>query len=112
MNFIKKLFNRKAENADKLEPMVDKFEPVYETTYTVGWEIYNKDGCIQTRKYDNVSSENRNDITKLVEAEANEMHDILNKAAKEETEFVNLQGNILRLSDVCKICMVNRPTPK
>jgi hypothetical protein len=35
------------------------------------------------------------------------MQNILNKATKEQTEFVNLHGNVFRLSDITKVAFIN-----
>jgi hypothetical protein len=35
------------------------------------------------------------------------MQTILNKATKEQIEFVNLQGNVFRLSDINKVAFIN-----
>lgn len=100
---LKKLFGCKEKVVE--EPIVAR-----EPTYTIGWEIYTKDGTIQTRKYDNVSNAERKSVSIIIDEETKEMHKALNKAAKEETEFVNLQGNIVRLNDVLRISIVNKLT--
>lgn len=97
MNFIKKLFGVKENTATAYAA----------TTYTIGWEIYTKDGTIFSHKYDDVSFEQRTEIIELIEKETEDMQYILNKATKEQTEFVNLQGNVLRLSDITKVAIIN-----
>ena len=97
MNFIKKLFGVKENTATAYAA----------TTYTIGWEIHTKSGSIHTRKYDDVSFEQRTEIIELMEKETEDMQYILNKATKEQTEFVNLQGNVLRLSDITKVAIIN-----
>lgn len=101
MNWLKSLFSVKNDAA------VDD-TIAYPTTYTVGWEIYTKDGTIQSRKYENVPHDQRDNIAANVEKETDEMSKILNEASKQDIEFVNLQGNILRLSDVIRISIVNK----
>ena len=97
MNFIKKLFGVKENTAT----------PIDAPTSTIGWEIHTKSGSIHTRKYDDVSFEQRTEIIELMEKETEDMQYILNKATKEQTEFVNLQGNVLRLSDITKVAIIN-----
>jgi len=98
MNFIKKLFGVKAT---VIEPTA------YAPTSTIGWEIHTKSGSIHTRKYDDVSFEQRTKIIELMEKETEDMQYILNKATKEQTEFVNLQGNVFRLSDITRVAIFN-----
>ena len=98
MNFIKKLFGVKAT---VIEPTA------YAPTYTIGWEIYTKDGTISSRKYDDVSFAQRTEIVERIEKETEDMQNILNKATKEQNEFVNLQGNVFRLSDITKVAIIN-----
>jgi len=76
-------------------------------TYTIGWSIYTKDGLILTRKYTDVSFEERNEIVEITKKETDDMQNILNNAAKEEIEFVNLHGNVFRLSDISKVAIIN-----
>jgi hypothetical protein len=98
MNFIKKLFGLKTTVIEPTTPT---------PTYRIGWSIYTKDGSIFSRKYDDVSFEQRTEIVELIEKETEDMQTILNKATKEETEFVNLQGNVFRLSDITKVAFIN-----
>jgi hypothetical protein len=92
MNFIKKLFGVKENSATAYSP-----------TYTIGWSVYTKDGTILSRQYEAVSFEQRTEIVELIKKETEDMQNILNKAIKEEIEFVNLHGNVLRLSDITKV---------
>ena len=96
MNFIKKLFGVKENTAT-----------VYAPTYTIGWEIHTKDGSISSRKYDDVSFAQRTEIVERIEKETEDMQYILNKATKEQNEFVHLQGNVFRLSDITKVAIFN-----
>lgn len=101
MNFIKKIFG--------VNPtMIGPTTPTAHTpTYTIGWSIYTKDGLILTRKYNDVSFEERNEMVEITKKETDDMQNILNNAAKEEIEFVNLQGNVFRLSDISKVAIIN-----
>lgn len=102
MTLLKKLFRCKDSKCETpVELPVAK--PV---SYTIGWSIYTTTD-IQTRTYDNVPESSRVEIGEFIEQETQEMHDALNKAVKEGTEFVNLQGNVLRVKDVIKICITN-----
>ena len=96
MNFIKKLFGVKENTATAYAP-----------TYTIGWEIHTKSGSIFSHKYDDVSFAQRTEIVERIEKETEDMQNILNKATKEQNEFVNLQGNVLRLSDITKVAIIN-----
>jgi hypothetical protein len=91
----------------KKKPQNDVIVTAYAPTYTIGWEIYTKDGTIHTRKYEDVPFEQRTEIIELIEKETEDMQYILNKATKEQTEFVHLQGNVLRLSDITKVAIIN-----
>ena len=91
----------------KKKPQNDVIVTAYAPTYTIGWSIYTKDGSIFSRKYDDVSFEQRTEIVELIEKETEDMQNILNKATKEQTEFVLLQGNVLRLSDITKVAIIN-----
>ena len=96
MNFIKKLFGVKENTATAYAP-----------TYTIGWEIHTKSGSISSRKYDDVSFAQRTEIVERIEKETEDMQNILNKATKEQNEFVYLQGNVFRLSDITKVAIFN-----
>jgi hypothetical protein len=98
MNFIKKLFGVKAT---VIEPTP------YAPTYTIGWSIYTKDDTIHSRQYDDVSFEQRTEIVELIKKETEDIQNILNKAAKEEIEFVHLYGNVLRLRDISKVAIID-----
>jgi hypothetical protein len=91
----------------KKKPQNDVIVTAYAPTYTIGWSIYTKDGSIFSRKYDDVSFEQRTEIVELIKKETEDMQNILNKATKEQTEFVLLQGNVLRLSDITKVAIIN-----
>jgi len=97
MNFIKKLFGVKPTMIGTT---------AYVTTYTIGWSIYTKDGLILTRKYNDVLFEERTEMFEIMKKEKDDMQNILNNAAKEEIEFVNLQGNVFRLSDISKVAII------
>jgi hypothetical protein len=100
MNFIKKLFGVKTT-------MIGSIPTDYTPTYTIGWSIYTKDGTIHSRQYEDVSLAQRIEIIELIKKETEDMQTILNKATKEEIEFVNLQGNVFRLSDITKVAFIN-----
>jgi hypothetical protein len=91
----------------KKKPQNDVIVTAYAPTYTIGWSIYTKDGSIFSRKYDDVSFEQRTEIVELIEKETEDMQNILNKATKEEIEFVHLQGYVLRLSDIRGVAFIN-----
>jgi hypothetical protein len=98
MNFIKKLFGVKTT-------MICPAVPA--PTYTIGWSIYTKDGAIHSRQYEDVSFTEKIEIIELIKKETEDMQNILNKATKEQTEFVNLHGNVFRLSDITKVAFIN-----
>ena len=100
MNFIKKLFGGKAT-------MIGPTPTAYTPTYTIGWSVYTKDGSIHSRQYEDVSLAQRIEIIELIKKETEDMQNMLNKATKEEIEFVNLQGNVFRLSDITKVAFIN-----
>lgn len=100
MNIFKKLFGKSENN--QANPSKK------ETMYILGWEIYSKDSNrIITRKYDDVPESKREETYNSVKADVDAMYDALNNAVAERLEFVNLCGNVLRTSDVTKICIVN-----
>jgi hypothetical protein len=98
MNFIKKLFGVKTT-------MICPAVPA--PTYTIGWSIYTKYGAIHSRQYEDVSFTEKIEIIELIKKETEDMQTILNKATKEQIEFVNLHGNVLRLSDITKVAFIN-----
>lgn len=98
MNFIKKLFGVKTT-------MICPAVPA--PTYTIGWSIYTKDGAIHSRQYENVLFSEKIEIIELIKKETEDMQNILNKATKEQIEFVNLHGNVFRLSDITKVAFIN-----
>jgi len=100
MNFIKKLFGVKTT-------MIGPTPTTPTPTYTIGWSIYTKDGTIHSRQYEDVSLAQRIEIIELIKKETEDMQNMLNKATKEEIEFVNLQGNVFRLSDITKVAFIN-----
>jgi len=100
MNFIKKLFGVKTT-------MIGSTPTAPTSTYTIGWSIYTKDGTIHSRWYEDVSLAQRIEIIELIKKETEDMQTILNKATKEQIEFVNLQGNVFRLSDITKVAFIN-----
>lgn len=91
----------------KKKPQNDVIVTAYAPTYTIGWLIYTKDGTIHTRKYEDVPFEQRTEIVELIKKETEDMQNNLNKATKEQIEFVNLQGNVFRLSDITKVAFIN-----
>ena len=100
MNFIKKLFGVKTT-------MIGPTPTAHTPIYTIGWSIYTKDGAIHSRQYEDVSFTEKIEIIELIKKETEDMQNMLNKATKEEIEFVNLQGNVFRLSDITKVAFIN-----
>lgn len=98
MNFIKKLFGVKTTMICPAVPAL---------TYRIGWSIYTKDGTIHSRQYEDVSLAQRIEIVELIKKETEDMQNNLNKATKEEIEFVLLHGNVFRLSDISKVAFIN-----
>jgi hypothetical protein len=91
----------------KKKPQNDVIVTAYAPTYTIGWSVYTKDGTILSRQYEDVSFEQRTEIVELIKKETEDMQNILNKATKEQNEFVHLHGNVLRLSDISKVAFIN-----
>jgi hypothetical protein len=106
---IKRWFKKKPNplNDANLPASTIPYYPIYASTYKIGWMIYTKDGTNPTRFWENVSHNQRIDITSIAEHEVKQMHVALELAATEKKEFVNLSSNLLRLSDVSKIIVTN-----
>lgn len=98
MNFIKKLFGAKTTMIGPAVPAL---------TYIIGWSIYTKDGSIHSRQYEDVSFAEKIEIIELIKKETEDIQTILNKATKEQIEFVLLHGNVFRLSDITKVAFIN-----
>ena len=92
-------------NAKELD--ADTNPEISATTYKIGWQIYSKDGSIMTRTYEDVPEASRTSTYDSVKSEVDSMYQILESAAKSDSEFVNLVGNIFRLDDVIKVCILN-----
>lgn len=73
-----------------------------EETYTIGYEVHSKDGAFSVRFYNGVLKSEREDIRKSVHKEL-ECIEAVNLATLEKKEFVNINGNIMRLSDFSKV---------
>lgn len=99
---MKNLFNKLLGKKEQIQ------EAYYPATFTIGWELHTKDGTVQKRTYEDVSYDERSKVADLIEKETSDMHTALNEAAKQNIEFVNLQGSIFRLSDVIKIGVTNK----
>jgi hypothetical protein len=107
MKLFKNLF--KSSKTDSTESKSIPYSwSAKEKKYTIGWEIYTKDGARLARTFSNIVETERIEYINAVRAEVAEMHLVLNEAANKETEFVNLQGNLFRLNDVTKIVVFNQ----
>jgi GTP cyclohydrolase FolE2 len=98
MKWLNAIFPPKPESSTA--PVTKACHPV---VYTLGWEIYTKDGARMSRRYEAVEeSESKDIIAKLREQVAG-MHTQLEDASRAGRTFVNLEGTVLRVSDVSKV---------
>lgn len=82
----------------------------YPVTYSIGWEIYTKDGARFSHRYEEVKEENSKATIASVQEEVAKMHAKLEEASKEGKTFVNLEGTVLRVADVTKVTVCYQQT--
>ena len=81
------------------------FPSVSEATWTLGWRIIIKGDNSHTisRKYECVPDSLRDKVLTEVSETVHRMHDALEVAYKENKQFVNLEGIVIRVDDVKRI---------
>lgn len=98
MNFINKLFPKKKTE----EPSTAKVT-IVPNLYNIGWEININNLRKTSCEWQRVNETEANEIKEKLKAEIENMEKILEEAHAQKKEFVNLNDNVFRLSDVSSI---------
>lgn len=98
-NIFKKLFGKKEPNNKEIMP------PSYipEILYNLGWEININGNRRVSSEWQRVDEKDIKEAKELLKNQVEEMHKILEKAHAQKKEFVNLESNVFRLSDVSSV---------
>lgn len=96
MNILKKLFKKKSENK---EVVAHTPTPMY----NIGWEININGQRRVSSEWQRVDDKDVKEVKELIKTQVEEMHKILEKAHAQKKEFVNLDNNVFRLSDVSSV---------
>lgn len=99
MKFIKALFNWKDKNPIELPT-------AHEKKYSVGYDIHCTDGSVKKNMCVNVPQSELEETGKIVKNDISEMMVELEKAAKKNQTFVEIENNIYRVADVKSITYV------
>lgn len=96
MKLFKNLFNKK-------EKPVEVPTVIPPPLYTLGWQIKLKDGHSTLVEWQRIPKEEVKEVESLINNQVKEMHTSLEEAIRDNKEFVNLNNNLFRVSDVDRI---------